>query len=58
MERKFIEQLKLSSPNIILVESKTNILLNKNNMPKIVQYVNDNYSLHENYKGYIFYKKN
>ena len=57
LEEKFITQLELASPEIILYESKNKILFNKLNMPEGIKFVNDNYSFLENYNGYIFYKK-
>jgi hypothetical protein len=57
-EDRFIEQLKISSPNFILYESPNNILKNQLNMPKALQYINLKYSFFENYNGYIFYKIN
>lgn len=57
IEKKFIDELKLSAPEIILFESKNKILVNKKNMPDIIDYVKKNYSFFENYKEYIFYKK-
>ena len=58
LEKRFIDQLKKSNPEIILYESKINILLNKSNMPRIVDFINNNYTFFENFNGYIFYKKN
>ena len=58
LERRFIDQLKKSNPEIILYESNTTILLNKSNMPRIVDFINKNYTFFENFNGYIFYKKN
>jgi len=56
-EDKFIIDLKKSSPNFILYESKNNILLEKLNMPKAIKFIEKNYIFFNNYKGYIFYKK-
>ena len=58
LERRFIDQLKKSNPEIILYESNTTILLNKSNMPRIVDFINKNYTFFENFNGYVFYKKN
>ena len=58
LEKRFIDQLKKSNPEIILYESKINILLNKSNMPRVVDFINNNYTFFENFNGYIFYKKN
>ena len=55
-EEKFINQLSMSSPQIILYKSPNNILLNFPNMPNVLEYINKKYSFFENYKGYIFYK--
>ncbi|MDC6482029.1 hypothetical protein PQY72_00915 [Pelagibacteraceae bacterium] len=59
-EKKFLSQLEQSSPNYILydVDTRTNILLNFDNMPNVIKYINENYSFFQNYNGYIFYKKN
>lgn len=58
MEEKFIAQLKVSNPQIILYESKNKVLFNKSNMPNAIEFVNNNYTFFENFKGYIFYEKN
>jgi len=57
-ENKFINQLKISSPNIILYKSPFNILTNYSNMPNALEYIKKEYSFFENYNDYIFYKKN
>ena len=57
-ENKFINQLKLSSPNIILYKSPYNILTNYSNMPNALKYIEKEYSFFENFNNYIFYKKN
>ena len=57
-EKKFINQLELASPNIILYKSPHNILTNYSNMPKTIKYIKKKYSFFENYNNYIFYKKN
>ena len=57
-ESKFINQLKLASPNIILYKSPTIFLPNYSNMPNALKFINKNYSFLENYNDYIFYKKN
>ena len=57
-ETKFIQQLKLASPNIILYKSPVNILTKYSNMPNTIDYINKEYSFYKNYKNYIFYKKN
>ena len=56
-EKKFIDQIYKSSPNIILFKSPSNILFNPLNMPLALKYVEEKYSFYENYNGYIFYKK-
>ena len=56
-EDRFINQLKNSSPNIILYKSPNEILYNPLNMPKAVKFINDNYYFFENFNDYIFYKK-
>ena len=58
MEEKFIAQLKVSNPQIILYESKNKVLFNKSNMPNAIEFVNKNYTFFENFEGYIFYEKN
>ena len=55
-ERQFIEEFKLTSPNIILFDSKNGMLTNKLNMPNVINYINANYIFFEDFKGYIFYK--
>ncbi len=57
-ESKFIDQLNKSAPNIILFKSPNIVLLETLNMPNVLRHVEEKYSFHENYKGYIFYKKN
>ncbi len=57
-ENKFINQLKLSSPNIILYKSPYNILTNYSNMPNALEHIEKKYSFFENFNNYIFYKKN
>ena len=57
-EKKFINQLKLTSPDIILYKSPFNILTNYANMPNVVEYIEKEYSFFKNYKNYIFYRKN
>ena len=57
-EDKFIEDLKKSSPNFILYESKNNVLLEKRNMPKALEYIERNYTFFDNYNSFVFYKKN
>ena len=54
-EEKFINQLKKSSPSIILYKSTTKILSNPN-MPNALKYINKKYNFFSNYNGYIFYK--
>ena len=56
-EDKFIDDLKKSSPTFILYESKNNVLLEKLNMPKALEYIEKNYAFFNNYNSYIFYKK-
>ena len=56
-ENKFIEDLKKSSPNFILYESKNNVFLEKLNMPMALEYIKKNYAFFNNYNGYIFFKK-
>jgi hypothetical protein len=56
-ENKFIEQLKSSSPQILLYEGPIKFLGNKSNMPNAIKYIEENYFFLENYKGFIFYKK-
>ena len=56
-EKKFIDQIYKSSPNIILFKSPSNILFNPLNMPLTLKYVEEKYSFYENYNGYIFYKR-
>ena len=58
LEEKFISQLRLSNPSVILYESKVKILSNKLNMPLTTNYIQSNYILMESYKDYIFLKKN
>ena len=58
LEEKFIAQLKLANPEIILYDSENKILLNKLNMPKAMNFVDTNYAFSENFNGYVFYKKN
>ena len=58
LEEKFITQLKLANPEIILYDSENKILLNKLNMPKAMNFVDTNYAFSENFNGYVFYKKN
>ena len=57
-ENKFINQLKISLPNIILYKSPYNILTNYSNMPNALEYIKKEYSFFDNYNDYIFYKKN
>ena len=56
-EEKFIKQLNISSPNIILYKSPNIILSNFLNMPNVLIHINKKYLFLENYDGYIFYKK-
>jgi hypothetical protein len=57
-EKKFINQLKLATPNIVLYESPSSILKNYSNMPRTIEYIEKEYSFFKNYNNYIFYKKN
>ena len=57
-EEKFINELQIASPKIILYKSNNEVLTNKLNMPNVIKYVNSNYSFLENYNGYIFFKIN
>ena len=57
-ENKFINQLKLAAPNIILYKSLYNIQTNYSNMPNATKYIEKEYSFYKNYNDYIFYKKN
>jgi hypothetical protein len=57
-EEKFVKQLNVSSPKIILYKSPNNILLDFPNMPNALLHINKKYSFFENYNGYIFYKIN
>ena len=57
LEEKFITQLKLANPEIILYDSENKILFNKSNMPKAMNFVDINYTFFENFNGYVFYKK-
>lgn len=56
-ENKFIEQLKFSSPQILLYDGPIKFLANKFNMPNAIKYIEENYFFLENYKGFIFYSK-
>ena len=56
-EKRFLDQLKISSPNVILYKSNNNILMNYQNMPNTLQFIEERYSFYENYEGYIFFKK-
>ena len=44
-EKKFIDQIYKSKPSFILYSSPINILLNKNNMPNVNFFINNNYHL-------------
>lgn len=57
-EEAFLNAFKKKLPNIILFESPSKILLDKKNFPKVTLFLKKNYKFHENFKGYIFYKKN
>jgi len=57
-EDKFKAQLDKASPEIILYESPNNILLHYANKQNTLKYIKTKYSLLEDYKGYVFYKKN
>lgn len=56
-EEDFLNKFKSSKVEIVLYESKNRFLSNKLNMPKTIDYLNNNYFLLENYKGYLFFKK-
>jgi len=56
-EAKFINQLKLASPNFILYKSLYNIQTNYLNMPNATKYIEKEYSFFKNYNDWIFYKK-
>ena len=56
--KKFINQLRSASPNIILFKSPFIILKNNSNMSEATEYIKKEYSFFKNYNNYIFYKKN
>ena len=60
-EKKFISQLRLSNPKILLFESPIKYLptiKNQENMTYVFQYIKENYQFYRNYQGFVFYKKN
>ena len=56
-ENDFLFEFKKNLPNIILYKSPTNLLLNRENLPKTINFIKKNYTFLENFKGYIFYVK-
>ena len=56
-EDEFIAAFKQKLPNIILYRSPSNLLLNRRNLSGTINFINENYIFHEDYNGYIFYKK-
>jgi len=57
-EDKFINQIKQSNSQFILYSSSLVMIGNKNNMPKVVSFIKNNYYLYNNYMGWHIYKKN
>ena len=55
-EKKFINQLNISSPEIILYKSPNNVLKNLSNMPNVQKHIMEKYIFYENYNGYVFFK--
>ena len=56
-EDEFIAAFKQKLPDIILYRSPSNLLLNRRNLPGAINFIKENYIFHEDYNGYIFYKK-
>ena len=56
-EKKFIDQIYKSKPSFILYSSPINILLDKNNMPNVNLFINNNYHFFNDFKGWKIYKK-
>jgi len=55
--KTFIKELEKSSPSYILYKSPKSIILNFDNFPTVIKYIDKNYEFDEDFKGYIFYKK-
>ena len=59
-QKKFIEQMSISQPEIILYDSPVKHLLTikqQENMIDVLNYINKNYKFYANYNGFVFYKK-
>ena len=59
-QKKFIEQMSITQPEIILYDSPVKHLptiKQQENMIDVLNYINKNYKFYENYNGFVFYKK-
>lgn len=59
-QKKFIEQMSITQPEIILYDSPVKHLptiKQQENMIDVLNYINKNYKFYKNYNGFVFYKK-
>ena len=59
-QKKFIEQMSVTQPEIILYDSPVKHLptiIQQENMIDVFNYINKNYKFYKNYNGFVFYKK-
>lgn len=56
-DKEFFLEFEKSLPQIILFDSPSKILLDRNNFSNILHYIENRYYFYEDYNGYIFYKR-
>ena len=59
IQKKFIDQLDKSKPEIILYNSEIiSYEFSNKHAPIVFEYINNNYSLHSKFKFWTFYSRN